>query len=303
MKRNLKYLWVLFFVGLDKLFAILQVPEWGNYIVSGVLILVFGLPHGATDHLLYNFVRTRQISGNINRTFLTIYFSVIGTYALVWWWSPAIALIIFLLMSAYHFGETQWIWMETKSQKPLLRKVHFLLWGITLLGFLFVYFTEETNFFLSNLIDSKNVLITLDLTRNFVLPISGILLLLLTWMIYDNRSELVTQVMALSMFFLLFVLTDLIYGFAVFFGFYHAKDTIEVMIAQFEKAKLSFKWKAFFMNAWLFTLLSILGIGIIMVTFYYFQYQVHFVTLFFIMISLVTAPHMWFIERFYAIKK
>lgn len=302
MKGTLRYLWIPLFVGLNKWIELLDLAAWVNYIIPGLLVLVFGLPHGATDHLLNNLVRTNQVSGKVTFSFLSIYLSIIAGYALVWWWSSAVALVIFLLLSAYHFGETQWVRAITTHPSVFLRKLHFSVWGVVLLGSLFVFYPVQTAYFLESIIDAGWVNKALNITRQYVLPASTLLMVMLTWVLYKRVSEWIHQGVAFAMFMLLFATTDLIYAFAVFFGLYHARDTIEVMIEELKQSKPTFDWRAFFLNATPFTALSIFGIGLVLVVFFYLDFQVHWVTLFFIMISLVTAPHMWIIERFYTTK-
>ena len=72
-------------------------------IVLGVLIALFGLPHGALDPWIAERIglqNTPQQSVLFNAGYLALAACVI----LFWWWLPALSLIIFLSMSAWHFS-------------------------------------------------------------------------------------------------------------------------------------------------------------------------------------------------------
>ena len=68
-------------------------------------MILFGVPHGALD--LYIEGKTMQsgdIKGNI--VLLKYILNVLG-YALLWYFFPLISLIVFIIITAYHFGEIE----------------------------------------------------------------------------------------------------------------------------------------------------------------------------------------------------
>ena len=69
-------------------------------LVLGIGFVLIGLPHGALDHK----VMDKKIW---SPDFLSIYIGIMGLVALGWIVSPAISLFVFLLFSAWHFGETE----------------------------------------------------------------------------------------------------------------------------------------------------------------------------------------------------
>ena len=82
----------------------------GGAVQAGVLglgLLAVGLPHGALDHLLaHGRLETRVEAGFVAR-YLGAAFGLLG----VWLVAPAVALLVFLLYSAWHFGQAdvvQW---------------------------------------------------------------------------------------------------------------------------------------------------------------------------------------------------
>ena len=72
-------------------------------LVALAFVVVIGLPHGAFDgaiarHLGYS----RTIGGLIK--FITVYLGFAAAVVAFWIWQPGLALALFLLISAVHFG-------------------------------------------------------------------------------------------------------------------------------------------------------------------------------------------------------
>ena len=71
-------------------------------IYSSILILLLGIPHGAIDHVL--FFKKRKMS---QLKFYSIYLGLSFLFVILWHILPVTSLILFLLISAFHFGESQ----------------------------------------------------------------------------------------------------------------------------------------------------------------------------------------------------
>jgi Brp/Blh family beta-carotene 15,15'-monooxygenase len=92
------------------------------FLVLGMM-LVLGLPHGATDHGLF---RALRMKGSKLKFFL-LYGLVIGCYGLIWYVFPLLAFAIFMLLSIYHFGQSNWA--DVSYGKSTMGRLHYLLWG------------------------------------------------------------------------------------------------------------------------------------------------------------------------------
>lgn len=71
----------------------------------GLLVLV-GIPHGALDHLIEQEGSLRQAKPFSLVRFIAKYVLTIGLYGLAWLFFPVFSLVVFLFISAWHFGET-----------------------------------------------------------------------------------------------------------------------------------------------------------------------------------------------------
>ena len=85
------------------------VPNFFNLGIQLVLLLVtvtiIGIPHGYFDFLI-----AKKLFSKYSywlQKFIVIYLSISVAYLLIWVLSPAFALIAFLLMAIYHFGQEE----------------------------------------------------------------------------------------------------------------------------------------------------------------------------------------------------
>ena len=113
-------------------------PDFLTLSSINLVILIFGLltlgiPHGALDHLTESLVKKQKIS----LKFVIIYLLMMLPIFIIWYWSPSLALLLFILYSAWHFGQTELNYWGIKN--------YFLgfLWGILLFAYLFLSHLKE----------------------------------------------------------------------------------------------------------------------------------------------------------------
>ena len=95
------------------------------------VLILFGVPHGALD--LYIDQHLHKSESN-QKIFLLKYIANIIAYALVWYFFPVAALIIFILITAYHFGEIDWLGKTDNAIQKIAYSVIGLLWILLLLS-------------------------------------------------------------------------------------------------------------------------------------------------------------------------
>lgn len=97
-------------------------------------LVAIGIPHGAVDHLL----DSGQWNPRGLPLFVLKYLSIAAIMGVVWFVAPTLALTIFLVYSAWHFGQADGkLW----SLNPLAS----FLWGASVLLFLLGTHVEESN--------------------------------------------------------------------------------------------------------------------------------------------------------------
>lgn len=106
--------------------------------MAGLIIL--GVPHGAADLLVADHV-VRKDGGQFKALhFLAAYLGRILLFALVLWIFPVIGLVLFLLISAFHFGETD---LSRHELTGLTGKIFTVAYGLLLLGILLLSHLDE----------------------------------------------------------------------------------------------------------------------------------------------------------------
>ena len=111
------------------------VPDYGTNLGIGLLIFflfLVGIPHGALD----GFSHTRKLP---LLSFMTRYMGIMAVVVLLWMVSPILGLSLFLVYSAWHFGETDLI--EWNRSNMVLS----FLWGSLLLGVILLSHLPEVN--------------------------------------------------------------------------------------------------------------------------------------------------------------
>ena len=83
-----------------------------------IIMLTIGIPHGSVDHIVA-FVNPKARRFKSKFIFYLVYLSLIIANTILWIISPFIGLALFLVISCYHFGETQVIGFHNTSNKLL----------------------------------------------------------------------------------------------------------------------------------------------------------------------------------------
>lgn len=87
-------------------------PQWGNQLIYAFLTLGFlwvGIPHGALDHMLVKQTQSSLLP------FILKYLAIMGIYFLCWHYFSFVSLIVFVLFSSFHFGESELEEMQGRS--------------------------------------------------------------------------------------------------------------------------------------------------------------------------------------------
>ena len=257
-------------------------------IISGFfLIFTFGILHGANDLLLIKNINTEKNT----RSWVAIlgyYVVIVLSGVLLFYFIPQIALILFIIVSAYHFGEQQWQNLNHTFARWLLILFQFL-YGFVVLLLLFVFHTQQVQ---SIVIKIANLTVPLPYFFG-LLQIAAILFISLCgyayWKTEKIRSKIVLECFYLVLFTILFKSSSLIWGFAIYFVIWHSIPSI---IDQIKFLNGSFSISFFIKyckDAGIYWLSSIIGISVI----YYFckEEEQLFNALFFSFLAAITFPH------------
>ncbi|GAB4395261.1 MAG: Brp/Blh family beta-carotene 15,15'-dioxygenase [Microscillaceae bacterium] len=265
------------------------------------MMLIWGLPHGAVDHLVFQLSSVSQSPYSFR--FFRFYLGYMGLYALAWFIWPWPSFLFFLGMSAYHFGQSQ-LYFVALPDAHLLKKALFLLWGGSVLGALLFWHAEEVKAILAHTPFALG-LTWLGARANLVL-----ILLLISWnllcliILLQKKmpwKQWLRENLLLGVLLVFFAQTPLLLAFGGYFALWHSQQTILQTLAVFRgHREATYGFKQFYYDALPFSLLSYVGIGLLLGMYaWYSPAPGTALFLFFVLISILTAPHSWVIAQLY----
>ena len=110
-------------------------------IVGFILILSFGILHGANDLALIKNVNPNNKVQNFYKILL-YYVIIVITGATLFYIIPWLALTLFIIISGYHFGEQQWN-EQLKTEAKWVKFVYEILYGLIILFLIFTFHATE----------------------------------------------------------------------------------------------------------------------------------------------------------------
>lgn len=266
-------------------------------VLSFTLILTLGIAHGSIDHLL--FVDKRHSSKN---QFILFYLLILSANFALWFILPKFALYLFLLVSAYHFGQSQLI--EFNINQKVLSKAFYISWGSAIITALIAFNAEEIN----------QLFMTHEGEQSFFPPIltdsplicysfSALFILMGTFLVFKKTIELeqfLLELVQLTIILVSFYLFPVLIGFSLYFIILHS---FRVLIQEYRFLKRSRKTRGLMQFTQLllpFTLISIGGLALTLGIIHLFEINISLPFLLLALTSSVTLPHVFVMDIFYA---
>jgi beta-carotene 15,15'-dioxygenase len=116
-----------------------ELPPPLQIVFFAIFILFTGIPHGAIDHLVEKETAERQQKSFNKLNFLAKYLRTMAFYGVAWFVFPSLSLLFFLLISAWHFGETD---LENAPPTPLWNAARFSF-GCFILSWILLFHAVE----------------------------------------------------------------------------------------------------------------------------------------------------------------
>lgn len=262
-------------------------------ILGFFLILSFGVLHGANDLVLID-----QLKSNKKLDFIKIigiYVSIVGISVLLFTNIPIVALLLFILVSSYHFGEQHWNEI-IKSNKSFITPMFQFNYGLLILVILFYFNSKEvieiifeiTKYTLSTEFIETALLITLSL---FV-----VLSIRLYQISTEFKNNLIEQLFYLVVLAIVFKASSLIWGFTIYFIFWHSIPSLNDQLIFLYGSSTWADFKKYFKTAFIYWFISLIGVfGL----YYIAKDMVVFDALFFAFLASITFPHFIVILNMY----
>jgi Brp/Blh family beta-carotene 15,15'-monooxygenase len=256
------------------------------------VLILFGVPHGALDLYIDQHLNKKNVN---QKLFLLKYVGNIMAYALVWYCFPIVALIIFILITSYHFGEIDWL---GKTNTVLHKFIY------TFLGFAWILFllTKNIQFALDIFLTMgrsgfrKETLVQL---AHAIYPFTLITLFAIYFFLFFfkdrffNNSIHFYYSLVQTILLILFVLfMPLWISFAFYFGFWHS-------LLSFDKIRISFNipnnlngWSGLLIKSAPFSIMAWFGFAYITFLTLNSKDSAGIFTLLFISLSVLALPHL-----------
>ncbi|MDR9417509.1 Brp/Blh family beta-carotene 15,15'-dioxygenase [Gracilimonas sp.] len=269
--------------------------------ILGLVILIIGMPHGALDHIIAFKAYKVPKNSKTQWIFYLSYLGVIVLYGIFWIFFPLLSFAFFLMMTLYHFGQAD---AERFSFSGISKSILLYSRGLTVVGL--ILFGSDP-YYSSSIIEEVTGFSLVNNVFAFIGPgyltLFFVLLYPLCYLaiIAIKEPQLVTSWFTLDAVIvsLIFSLCEPIFAFSVYFGVWHAfnhSKTMMEFISQYGQ-ETSFIW--FYKNTFLYSIISYAGLGILYFILEAFGNQELLVALLFILISVLTLPHMFVVEKMY----
>ena len=280
--------------------------DWMSDIQYVLLIagsILIGIPHGATDNHI--FLKSDLFQTKHRKLlFYTSYLLIAGLYGIFWIAFPAAALIIFLLISVFHFGQSNLFYLSL-NQNIYYRVFISVLWGSYALGLPLLFHAEEALPVIEKILGyavfsaTRIHAISWPLAISLFITNSGMLVIFkLTGHI--RTSQFIKEIINLLILGVLAYFAPLFIAFFTYWIFWHSTNSIiEINNFLFGKNRKR-KIKMFYKKSWPLSLISILGIAGIILSSNQLGSIEGMLSLYFIFVAVLTLPHVIMMDWLYA---
>lgn len=263
-------------------------------------VFVIGIPHGAIDHIMAAELYELNQTWKDHLLFYSSYLLIMVLVGALWILLPEAGMSLFLIISIYHFGQAD---MEDfLTEKKPVNRLFYVNRGLMIIG-LIIFSDPLTTYpiiadvvqidssYFSGLMPSAGFALTIIIGSYIVISTIGI--------ISGRIENPATYVMDSLLLIIFLLITGPLIGFAIYFALWHSVGHINEMRDFFERHGKSLSIAQFYKKAAPFTLVSIIGLAMLLLVNIQLNLENQFLSLMFILISVLTLPHMLIVERMY----
>ena len=270
-------------------------------ILFGAVVLT-GMPHGAIDHLVAAQLYNLEYTWTDQAKFYGGYLVLMALYGAFWVVAPVGSLLVFLGMTMYHFGQADLAYWDLP---PVQARLLYLSRGLFLIGLPIAAFPTHVDPIFDAiagveasawpLLDTRPDLVAIGLVGQHVLA-----LVLAAVANRVERTEWGREGVNVAVLTALFGSVTPLYAFAVYFGAWHSLGHMLELLRFFRaRREEPSTLAAFYREAALFTILPFVGLAGLYWLTQSFGAQDQMIALLFIIIAVMTLPHMIIVERLY----
>jgi beta-carotene 15,15'-dioxygenase len=262
-------------------------------VLLAVAMTTTGIPHGALDYLIFR--QQEQSAGRQYSLFrfLCYYLGLMIFYALFWWINPGLSLLLFLLISSWHFADNDLSALPLHHKADNLIRIAFGGWLLLVLIF---SHTSELMVYLQQIVGTHNFLVRFAKWYQpyeavvFWMGLPGWILIL--WMRLRRQGVMFRQFYSIITLMLLLFLCrqlPLIVGFAVYFAIWHSLQSFRSIWLYLRRNNNLFRSvRQLVVPGLPFVLGAFCGL---LLFFFWSNAAPHALTPLWIFLSLITLPH------------
>ena len=262
-----------------------------------LLILSIGVIHGANDLLIIK-KYTRKDSLKSQITYFLFYLGLVFLGFLFFYAFPSIALLSFVLVSIYHFGEQHWESNLVNTNLNKVKKIFPIIFhGLTFFLVIFINNIDVVN----DVLTSFNTIFFdyFVLQKLLVILFSIYMFMLLSFELL--RRYIIREFLFFLLFYFLTMNSTLIYGFSIYFIFFHSILSIKDQVSYIYEDDKPQYIKKYLINALPYFLLALF----FLIGFYLFVdiESINILPIIFTFLAAITFPHVIVIEKMYSTMK
>lgn len=271
-----------------------DILEKNQVLISIALILALGIPHGATDFKIFKVSRRLSRLGTF--LFVCAYIFLMLLYGVIWWFFPLPALMIFLGISFYHFGQSNW---HTYPLSFWYKNFLIFVWGAYVILTPVILHWKTAREIVASILRRG---VPLDFGSAQSAIAGGILaavcmvIFIGAAMKYISGKVALLEIVNVLILYLLFYTTPLLIGFTVYFVFWHSVGSARDQILAFRQFHGQYKTLDYVRDAMPFSILAIAGTVTFMLLFGKNELYAY-IGYVFVFISMLTLPHIFLIEN------
>ena len=266
-------------------------------ILGFILILSIGVIHGANDLLIIKkYTRKNSLKSQIS--YFLYYLGLVFLGFIFFYLFPSIALLSFVLVSIYHFGEQHWEVNTSNADFINIKRIY----PIILHGLVFFVIV-----FMNNIDIVNDVLLsfnTISLNYTYLRILLIVLFLIYMSLLLLSKSIRGYFVDEFIFFILLFLLTlnsSLIFGFSIYFIFFHSVLSIKDQVKYIYGDDNSQYIKKYLISALPYFILALL---FLIGSYLFIDFEsLDILPIMFTFLAAITFPHVIVIEKMYSSMK
>ena len=216
---------------------------------------------------------------------------------------PYVSLVVFFLMSFYHFGQSQFSDINI-PEKNTLKKLLYLCWGGSIISGLFYHHYDILIGFFSgtsHFAETSTVISFNNLKYFFLIctAIAVVLMILLLLAKTNNKMRFGAELMIFLLLHLAFFTIPPLLAFALYFAIWHSLKVLYQEYVFLSQKRKRFGLKKFIKELLPFSIVSIVGASLLLYVFSYFEFSISPFFLTIIFLSVLTLPHSIVMDNWY----